>query len=261
MDLTSLLFGVGDRVSGWGEIRQDAAGVWFDPPHPVSLVGLPPGHRHPRSMHAVRLVDADPLVIGTEHNEDGAIPGWATVTGIWLGDAIQVLTQTSTPPGTARRTFGARWITPPCAPPDEGWPAGSQDELFAIDMQALRDADNCVKTVMYRPRPDSVVMVVVAVDVAEAERVWRPVLGSRLCIVQSRWSNRQVEQVRADLHAHWHDWTISSFGGPAAQDAQVHVTAEVLRVMPGLAVWAREIPEGLFDVNPALLPKDHHAAP
>lgn len=78
MDLRSLLFDVGDRVSGWSEIRHDEGGVWSDPPHPVSLTGMPRGRRHPRSVHAVRLLDADPLVVATELNEDGP-SRWATV--------------------------------------------------------------------------------------------------------------------------------------------------------------------------------------
>jgi hypothetical protein len=226
--------------------------VWFDPPHSESLAGLRRGRRHPRSVHAVRLVGGDPLMVATEHNENGCIPGWATVEGTWLGDFIQVLTQTSTPPASARRAFMPQWVTPPCAPPEEGWPAGSQDELVTIDMRALRDADNCVTTVVYRPRPDSVVMVVTAVDVAEAERVWRPVLGSRLCVVQSRWSKRQLEKVRADLRSQWDDWTISSFGSPVGEDGQTYVAAKLLRVTPDLAAWARDIPEGLFEVDPTL---------
>lgn len=145
-------------------------------------------------------------------------------------------------------------MTPPCPPPPGDWPAGSAQDLFKTDLKFLIDADNCVSTVMFRPRPDSVVMVVVATNTEEAEAAWRPVLGPRLCIVRSRWTKGQLDQVRDDLVSRWEEWTISAIGGPIAEDAQRSVDALVLRVMPGMAAWARDLPDGLFHVTPTLRP-------
>lgn len=192
--------------------------------------------------------------MATDFGDDGSIPGWSRVTGIWLGGAIDVLTHTSDPPAYARRTLGPRWTTPPGPKPIRGWPRGSADNLHNSDTQALRDTDNCVSAIVYRPTANCAVMVVAATDVDEAESVWRPVLGQRLRIVQNRWSKGQLAAVTDELVAHWADWTIGAVTGLVDEDSQSQVEATVLRVVPAMAAWATAVPQGLLQINPTLRP-------
>lgn len=46
---------------------------------------------------------------------DGAVEGWATVTGTWSGGQFRAERQDPPVPRPAER---ARWVTPPCPPPE-----------------------------------------------------------------------------------------------------------------------------------------------
>ena len=251
-----MVFDVGDRVTGWGEIRSDDDGVWFDPPHAIPLIGLPPGQRLPRSNNAIRLLDldADPD-LGAQRT--GSVSGgrWSTVTGIWLGEAIRVLSQVPLAPADRYAEPALPdWTVPPCSAPDGGWPSGTQQDLMELDLFDLRASENCVTTVTYRPRVDSVVLVVAATDVAAAEAQWRPVVGPRLCVVRSRWSKHQLEEVTGALRAGWQRWAISMISRPVDNQARSSVDTEVLRVVPDLARWAARVPEGILEVRATLTP-------
>lgn len=249
-----MVFVVGDRVTGWGEIRSDDDGVWFDPPHAIPLIRLPPGQRLRRSDNAIRLLNYDP---GASTARTGSVDGsqWSTVTGIWVGDAIKVLSQRPLAP-TDR--YGEPsfpdWTVPPCSAPDGGWPSGTQQDLMELELSDLRASENCVTTVTYRPREDSVVLVVAVTDVAAAEAQWRPVVGPRLCLVRSRWSKRQLEEVTDVLRAGWQRWAISMISRPVDDQAQSSVDTEVLRVLPDLARWAARLPDGILEVRATLIP-------
>lgn len=92
MDVSRYVFDVGDTVTGWGEIVQADDGIWFDPPHMVAAILFdPPRPRRPSPL-AVRLVGADPLMV-TAGEADGFGAGWASITGIWRGDAIEAVAQ------------------------------------------------------------------------------------------------------------------------------------------------------------------------
>lgn len=104
MDLGRLVFGIGDRCRGWAQITEDEDGIWLSPPHAVPL-----GFGGPlrRASTAVRLFNADVRAVTGEFTADGVAPGWATVTGVWLGDAIRVEHQTATPPARSAPLDGA----------------------------------------------------------------------------------------------------------------------------------------------------------
>lgn len=254
MDLSEMVFDVGVCVTGWGEIRADDDGVWFDPPHAIPLIGLPPGKWLPRSDNAIRLLDHDP---GHDTAGTGSPGGgqWSTITGIWVGEAIKILSHVPTSPSDRYpEPMFPDWTVPPCPAPDQGWPAGTQQDLMELDLADLRASENCVTTVTYRPRNDSVVLVVAATDVATAEEQWRPLLGARLCVVQSRWSKRQLEEVTDVLLGGWQHWAISMISRPVDDHAQSSVDTEVLRVPPDLAKWAAGLPDGILEVRPTLTP-------
>jgi hypothetical protein len=138
--------------------------------------------------------------------------------------------------------------------PEGGWPVGTQQDLMELDLFDLRASENCVTTVTYRPRENSVVLVVAVTDVAAAEAQWRPVVGPRLCVVRSRWSKRQLEEVTDVLRAGWQRWAISMISRPVDDQAQSCVDTEVLRVLPDLARWAAWLPDGILEVRATLIP-------
>ena len=250
MGIGDLVVRSGDLVTGWGELRETADGVWFDPGGWHNLMFT----EQPMSRDAVRLTGADVSAVATEFGPDGRIPGWATITGVWWGDAIEVRHQSPHRPSPARQGV---WTRPPCPAPAGGWPTGRDgDETgnLTFDLGDLQDTGAAVSVVIFRPGPGQTVLVVAASDPAAVESRLRPQLGSRLCVVRSRWSKDQLQQASAALQQHIHEWTIRSVGHGAAEDGQASVEAQVLRVRPELAEWAADLPEGLLRISPVLAP-------
>ena len=79
MDIDHLVFDVGDRVTGWGELRQHGGEVWFDPPHGVARMKTD----GPSAMsdEAARLEGAELSATTSRPRGDGSTALWATVTG------------------------------------------------------------------------------------------------------------------------------------------------------------------------------------
>ena len=122
MNARSLVFEVGDRVTGSGQVFRgsdldangpvDADGVWLDLAWTHSLI-----RRNLRRPDlCVRLTGADLDAVPTEFGPD-TVPGRAIIAGIWLGDTIEVQSQSPAPPGFR---FRWEWTTPPCPPPAGG---------------------------------------------------------------------------------------------------------------------------------------------
>ena len=120
MTVRSLLFGPGDAIRGHGRLVRTSAGDWFDPPLVVPLIGYAPGQEPAPtpSPYAVRAVGADVDDVLGRFERDGAVEGFATVHGVWLGDGIEVHRQTLESP----EWRDPRRRTPPCPPPEGGWP-------------------------------------------------------------------------------------------------------------------------------------------
>lgn len=87
MTAHSLVFGPGDRVTGWGLLVTDDDGVWLDLAKVVS-----PVWSALRTDRSVRLYGLDPRGVPTVYGPT-TVPGAVTVTGIWRGDAIDVESQ------------------------------------------------------------------------------------------------------------------------------------------------------------------------
>lgn len=254
MRIDRLVFEPGDRVTGWGWVREAEGGIWFDPPQAVPLIF---GQPLPLSRDAVRLEGADPGVVATDFGADGSIPGWATVTGIWRGDRIAVETQSPVPPASRRPTAGP-WLTrPPCPPPAGGWPVGvngRKAENLTFDCGDLLATGAAVASAQFRPGPDQMVIVVAAADERAVERWLRPQLGPQLCVVKSRWTRGQLDAVTATLREKQEAWTANTFGESVGDDGQAYVTTTVLRVTADMADWVTALPDGLLRVSPLLVP-------
>lgn len=251
MRIDRLVFGTGDRVTGWGWIRESDGAVWFDPPHTVTLIDA--GRPAPMSRYAVRLEGADLGAVATDFADDGSIPGWATITGIWREDRIEVETQSPVPPASARRGPYAELTRPPCPPPPGGWPPYDGENLDFDAGDLLRNGA-AVMVAQYRPGPGRLALVVAATDTDAVEARLRPQLGPRLCVVPSRWTRDQLDATRAVLHGKWEDWTIETTGESVDEDGQAYVEATLFRVLPELADWSTTLPDDLLRVVPVLVP-------
>jgi hypothetical protein len=245
MDVRELVFDVGDRVIGRGEMVTDVDGVWLD------LARIIPLHfNRPRSHQSVRLVGADSVRAAASPDID---PDWSvTVSGVWLGEVIEVesLSQPARPPASADQ----KWTTPPCPPPADGWPRAERDQNLDFDRLALENSGAAVTAVTFRPSPYQAVLVVAAADIDAVEKMLGPQLPDQVCVVASRWTREQLDNVRVDLMQHWQDWTLETVGEDIDEQAQACVEVGLLRVTSHLAQWAATLPDDLLRLVPSLVP-------
>lgn len=100
------------------------------------------------------------------------------------------------------------------------------------------------------------VLVVAATDIDEVERQPRPQLGSRLCIVASRWPRQSVDRVRDHLLALAERWRIFFVGEGANEQAQAVIEAHLTHITAEVADWVDGLPDGLLTLRPWLSPDE-----
>ena len=179
---------------------------------------------------------------------------WVTVTGIWSGQAIRVEEQSFDRPSPPRRQA---WSRPPCPPPAGGWStvaAGDHSDSLDFDLGDLQDTGAAVTVTVFRPAPAVAILVVAASDETAVEQKLRPELGPRLCVTPSRWPKRQLDEVSKSLTEHMQDWTIGAVEQTADEEGQAVITVTVVRVTGDMARWVSELPNGLLNIIPCLVP-------
>lgn len=252
---TSLVVGEDDRVTATGRLVRTETGDWFEPSMPVRLPGGVPRTVSGPWQGAVRIAGAnfDDLSARFEHH--GAVEGYATLTGIWSADQLLVDHQ-APPPRDRRRHEGSLWQTPPCPAPEGGWPHlawRGGDKNLEYEIGDLRHTGAAVAQRIFRPGADQAVLVVAAVDLDAVEAQLRPQLGPLLCVVPSKWTQAELEAVRAHLHVHHEQWHLYEWGyGQTTSDGQAQVSARLTRVLPEVAAWAATLPPGILDLEPWL---------
>jgi hypothetical protein len=126
--------------------------------------------------------------------------------------------------------------------------------VWDLDFGDLESSGAIVHPVIFRPSADQEVLVVAATDVDAATQQLFPQLPHQLCVVPSRFTSAQLDEVRDVLRAHWRQWRLESFGTSADAQAQPYITAQLFRVTADMAEWADTLPAGLLRLNPALRP-------
>jgi hypothetical protein len=249
MDLDGLVVRDGDLVTASGRLVRNQAGDWFEPPAGVAAVGGGPRMIRPVSPVAVRVAGADFDELAGRFDDEGAVEGSATLTGIWSADQLQAQRQASPSP---RDAPWPRWVTPPCPAPAGGWSRHGGNLRF--DMNDLPGIGGVVTVTVFRPGPDCEVLVVAAAD-PDAAEVWlRPQFGARLCVVASKWTTAELDAVRAQLHARHRAWNLLQLGPSTGEDGQACIAAKLTRVSPEIALWAARLPAGIVSVDPWLRP-------
>jgi hypothetical protein len=238
----------GDRVSASGRYVLCDDGEWLDLARVDGLVIHPAGWR---SSHSVRLIGLDPAGVPRDYgSDDHIIPGKVRVTGIWRDGTIRVDDQgTVTYPAQSHRDF-----VPPCAAPVGGWDTLASSN-HVPELQSLRASGAIVRDQWWCTSGGAVVLIVAASDVDLVERILRPRLPRRLCVVASRYSADQVHDVEAKFATRHREWQFETWGAAGLdQDGQPYAFAEITRVTDDLADWADTLPDGLLDLRASMTP-------
>jgi hypothetical protein len=257
VDAEALVLADGDEVTAWGRLVRDGRGTWFEPPLPMPLVHWqdPPVRRPWRG--AVTVVGASLDAVAEQRERDGLAEGWATLTGTWSSGRLAVHRQDARDrPAVAVDDFGD-WAVPPCPPPAGGWPKsgrGRDEDNLCFDLADLEETGAAVAVTTFRPGKRQLVLVVAAADVDAVEAQLRPQLGSRLCVVPSRWTRQELRAVLDHLSGRWEDWGIYGAGEVNTGQGQASVTANLARVLPEIAAWATPLPDGILALRPWLAP-------
>jgi hypothetical protein len=108
MDVDVLVLRDGDLVTASGYLVRNGDGDWLQPAFPIA------GPARPMQLQvrtvwrgAVRVTGADFDAVQDRFEQDGAVEGLATVTGVWSGEQLQVERQTRPKP----------WPWPVCRSP------------------------------------------------------------------------------------------------------------------------------------------------
>jgi hypothetical protein len=255
MDFDALVVREGDRVTATGRLVRNETGDWFEPPLPVALPGGLPRTVRAVWRGAVRVVGANFDELSDRFEHDGAVDGFAALTGIWSANQLRVERQML--PGRPYRER-PRWVTPPCPAPEGGWPHltwGHGDKNLEYDLGDLRETGAAVTVTTFRPSENQAVLVVAAGEPDAVERRLRPQLGKLLCVVRSQRTRAELDAVRAHLHGHHEQWNLYQWGGESStEDGQARVTASLTRVLPEIAAWAASLPPGMLALEPWLVP-------
>jgi hypothetical protein len=253
VDVSGLVLRDGDAVRASGRVVAVDGATCFDPPLPVPAVLYAPGRQPPPrpSGLGVPVIGVDLARLDGRREQQGAVEGSATLGGTWQSERLVVAEQG---PPTGSAFEGPAWRRPPCPEPAGGWPEGDVDENIEIPA-VLGAAHQITSVALFRPSWRQVVLVVAAEQPQQVEAALRPRYGARLCVVPSRWTHRQVDDVAGRLSAEVSRWLIYIFGESTAEDGQPLLTVELTRVLPSMAAWARAIPAGLLSIRPWLTPK------
>lgn len=190
MDIQALVVRDGDRVTASGRLVRVRDGDWFQPELPHHLMGGVERQVAGPWRGAVHITGASFEDLTNRLERDGAVEGYAKVTGTWSDGQLHVIHQ-ATPQSTSHPH--PRWESPPCPAPAGGWPhldwehasSGRGVHNLDYDLGDLEDTGAAVAVTTFRPSEDQAVLVVAAADRDAVEAQLRPQLGDLLCVVTS----------------------------------------------------------------------------
>jgi hypothetical protein len=250
MEVEPLVVRDGDLVTASGRVVRYEAVDWFEPLSAVAAPALGGGSRvvRPASPVAIRVTGADVTNLTNRFEADGMVEGFASLTGTWSPDRLQV--QHQGVPGPRMSRF-LRWVTPPCLPPAGGWPRNGGIAL-RFDLGDLLKTGAVLATAVFRPGPEQEVLVVAAMDPDRAEARLQPQLGACLCVVPSRWGAADLAAVRDYLSARHRAWNLTRLAVSVDENGQACLEVGLTRVMPEIASWASGLPDGILLLDPWL---------
>jgi hypothetical protein len=254
MDFDALVLRDGDRVTATGLLVRNDQGDWLQPHLPMAAPVREERRIESVWRGAVRITGADFAILANRFEQHGAVQGSATVTGVWSGDQLRIDQQT---PPRSRAAWVHPWVIPPCPPPPGGWPPVTPrgDMLLEYNLGDLQGTGAAVAVTLFRPSKDQAVLVVAASDQAAVEARLRPQLGVLLCVVPSRWTKAQLDEIRDYLWERHEQWQLYEWGSHHTEDGQARMTARLARVLPQIGAWADSLPAGILALDPWLAPQ------
>jgi hypothetical protein len=126
--------------------------------------------------------------------------------------------------------------------------------VLSHDLADLASTGAAVAVTWFHPGKNQPVLVVAAADPAVVEARLRPRLGGSLCVVPSRWTKGQLDDVSSQLHQRLQHWNLYELRRQHADDGQARIAARLVRVLPQIAAWAASLPPGIVRLEPWLTP-------
>jgi len=131
---------------------------------------------------------------------------------------------------------------------------GALHRVARISVGAKRAMFSRSHTIAYISEPGQEVLLVAATDPASVEALLRQRVGTRLCVVHSRWTRAEFDAVRGHLRAHHRSWNLFRLGQLADKDGQPYIAVELGRVSLETALWAASMQPGILSLHPWLRP-------
>ncbi len=133
---------------------------------------------------AVRVTGAEFGALAHRFEKDGQIEGLATATGLWSGDQLRVEHQAAPAPPVTH----ARWVKPPCPPPEGSRPTVIRHGHIELDYDRgnLADTGAAVAITLFRPGDNQAVLVAAADPAAVEARLGPDLGGSTASCVLAR---------------------------------------------------------------------------
>lgn len=247
MAARDLVFEAGDRVRAVGRFVAGADDDWLDLARVHNTIRRPPGWKSDRSIRLIRT-EAEAVLTDWTPNRS---PAYVSVVGTWRDESIEV--EELWPDIPAPESF-AKKTDPPCPPPPGGWRRDALAWNLDFDTADLESSGAIVHQVIFHPSADQEVLVVAAADVDTVARLLSPHFPDQLCVVPSRFSRAQLDELRDVLRTRRREWRLETFGTGSDEQAQPFITAQLFRVTADIADWADTLPEGLLRLCPALSP-------
>ena len=98
-------------------------------------------------------------------------------------------------------------------------------------------------------------MVVAATEPDRVDALLRPHYGASLCVVPARVSRAEFSKHSEYLSEHVRSWEVFHTGG-TYEGIHPLMTVAVTRVLPALASWAADLPDGILSLWSWLLPAE-----
>lgn len=244
----------GDTVSGSGRLVQEPGGaVLFCGNESRTDVGYSPGQEPApvACLDGISIEDADLTAVDDRFEKNGAVEGYATITGVWRGGTVEVQEQ-GPPAQPGQRAFEEA----PCPEPAGGWPFTAESDNMEAEMARVHQSGRVrvgpERFALLRPSRTQVLLGYAVPDEearVQAQAALDELVPNRACVVVARHTDEQLEAVR-DV-----DWSrfgaVRGYGvGLRQMQAVMHVWALV--VTESMAAEAARHPQGLVELAPDL---------
>lgn len=243
----------GDTVSGSGRLVQEPGGPTLFCGNAFSTGGYAPG-QEPAPVacrDGIPLEGVDLNAIADRFEKDGAVDGYATVSGTWRAGTVEVQEQ-----GPPAQPGEPTYEQAPCPEPAGGWPYTSESDNMDAEMKRVHQSGRVRvgpdRFALLRPSKTQVLLGYAVPDEptrAQAQAALDELVPGRACVVVARHTDAEVDAVRA---VDWSRYDGVRGYGIGLDQMQAVLKVWVLVVTEPMAAEADRHPEGLVELTPDL---------